>query len=245
MGSKIKLVDTSGRRLPKKKKTNQTDVTSNGESLLVNQSSISGGAVSSSGLIGSLIGVNVYLDITNKRLQFKSLDGNFQNGECIEADNGATATIVYFDCPNDLLGLTSIVGDFSCGCASCFTGLTSNAMATPNELSGAFSTDQSINLVGGTSYIISSVIVTNPSSNLCSTGNASLYSLPGRTGLPVTKSDCSSLCSLSYPINYINMPANDNACSALSRVSSPLYFTIDCSNCTPATADIYIYGHTF
>jgi hypothetical protein len=167
-------------------------------------------------LVGSKSGAKaiVISDDGKSQLMINNVTGIFIPGElALNPDNTVKATVAYYVPP-----ATAVVTGYQ---------------YLPD--------DQPVTLSGGSSYILTDMVVTNASIPLTNAAGGLLYNGTGRTGATFFEVD--GLALLTDPTAYIEA---DNTIKPLLpgvTTGSPVYFSLATAQGQDATADIYIYGY--
>ncbi len=120
-------------------------------------------------------------------------------------------------------------------------------------------TDQPIILKGGTSFIITDIVLSNPTTPVTVASDAQIWSLEGRTGISIMSSSLASpdaLQLLNSNLSYVNngVVTSFAAGAVLTPYGGPdgtyggklvgqqLYLSLGIPEGNPLTCEMYIYG---
>jgi hypothetical protein len=179
--------------------------------------------------------------------------------------SGATATVATDDGSSSMT-ISSITGTFIAG--ETITGSAgATAVVTAYSPPGSakvesfafYSGDQPITLSGGTSYILTDIVITHASIPLTTAAGGSLYTGSDESGFEIATVTI-PLSALVSPASFLNnhngieltvttlsessgLDGMSTTTAAPVSVQSPVYFSLTTPQGATATADIYVYGY--
>lgn len=178
-------------------------------------------------------------------LMFNSAVGNFNGGESIDNGAGVTADIVSADNINGKLILTNVIGGvFNNG--DIITANGAGATAKVLSYSPTMATDISVNLTGGSDFIITDVVLTQCTAP-SSAQDFQLWNGTGRSGVQICSSNNGGsdfLQELQTTQRFISM-SNDKLLfnGNETRIGNGLFASVGTPQGSPMTCYILIYGY--
>lgn len=210
-------------------------LTTDGSGNLSFTSSVSTGPV----LIGKSIGYNAnyarYLHI-----DYMGLFGTFSVGEVIISNYGSTASVI-FDSGSYLIVEYSYY--LSTEEPISISGFSSGASANVSSVY-ALTDDQTITLSGGTSYIITNIVITGATSSMGSMGTCDQFKVwtgPSQSGYKLYDS-ISGIPMLSTPKHYTAQYFPPGGMVDYVQASSTIYTQLGVIAGFTASFDVYVYG---
>jgi hypothetical protein len=183
------------------------------------------------------------------RFYYSNITGTYQIGEVI--DNGAGATATLIDINGGYMDVDSIIGTFNVN--DTLTGDTSTATSNLDSFETEVPASQVVNLVGGSRFIITDVIITNPSVTPISAAGFNIYDSDLRAGNNMVLTNdpysfnnlvgTSSYVSVLMRPNRLNIthPANLILLSEVT-VGNQVYASVATPQGSSASVDMYIIG---